>query len=494
MRRFFLPLLAFGFLVLSAVGCDLVGSSEEDTNGTFILQGQVLDTQTDAPIPSAEVRAAPPGHAPLATAETDSLGQYDFAVEIDSTMELEVTASKNGVTSNLHTVLAQAGETKELPALSINLGSDGGGQTETGPPSSINLVSQSQQSIMVKESGGVETASLAFQVTDVQGRPVPAQQSGEVRFYLSGASPADASIAPETTQPDANGQVEATLTSGTTAGVVQVVAETEDAEGTAVRSKPVSLAIHGGFPVVENFHVRSEQTNLASRDENPDVTISVEVGDQYNNPVKPGTAVYFTTTRGLVEGSVQTDERGRGSVQFSRVGVAPNEVVRVTATTADENEQSLQAETGLFLSGDTEITVDPTTATLGETYTLTVSDSEGFPLAPGTNIRVEAEGTKVKAVGHTDVTLDDYGFVGDYTAPNIRRGEGITEFTFRAVEDQEVDESGTPTLETIKITVSSPNGDLEVVMTGSGTSSSVQALTKDATVDLQPDGSAVVRR
>ena len=70
----------------------------------------------------------------------------------------------------------------------------------------------------------------------------------------------------------------------------------------------------------------------------------------------------------------------------------------------------------------------------------------------------------MKAVGNTDVTLDDTIFTG-LTAADIVRGTGITEFTFRAVEDLNLDEDGTPVIETITVKVEGPNGTLEVVLT-----------------------------
>jgi hypothetical protein len=44
----------------------------------------------------------------------------------------------------------------------------------------------------------------------------------------------------------------------------------------------------------------------------------------------------------------------------------------------------------------------------------------------------------------------------------------MTQFTFRAVEDLEVDETGDPTIETITISVSGENGSIEIVLTPQG--------------------------
>ena len=81
----------------------------------------------------------------------------------------------------------------------------------------------------------------------------------------------------------------------------------------------------------------------------------------------------------------------------------------------------------------------------------------------------------------------------------------LTETCILVVEDLEVDESGDPKIETVTITVSGPNGDLEVVLTPSSTNGSSSSNTKarsplhamtttrGATVHRTPSGGAVIR-
>src|SRR5690606_14433150 len=110
----------------------------------------------------------------------------------------------------------------------------------------------------------------------------------------------------------------------------------------------------------------------------------------------------------------------------------------------------------------------PTTAVIGQTDPLSVNDKNQNPLVQGNTISVRVEGTKVKAVGNTSVTLDDTAFLGGLTWDHVVRGPGITEFTFRAVEDLEIDEGGNPTVETITILGSGPNGSIEIVLGSEG--------------------------
>ena len=77
----------------------------------------------------------------------------------------------------------------------------------------------------------------------------------------------------------------------------------------------------------------------------------------------------------------------------------------------------------------------------------------------------------------------------------------LTETCILVIEDLEVDESGDPKIEIVTITVSGPNGDLEVVLTpeptssggGGQASSSSLTPTPGATVHLAPSGGVVIR-
>jgi len=453
--------LLTAILCLLYMGCDLAG--DDDTSGVVTLTGQVLDTQTNNPVPNAFVRVLPFD----LLYETDAEGRYAFDVEIDSTMQLRVAASKDGYSTQSIDVLALAGREINVPPLHI-MRLTGEEQT-SGEPSNILLLSQSAQSIGVKESGSEEVASITFQLADSLGRPVVLDNSVDVHFKLGVQPGGGEFIHPTSARTDNNGQVTVNLSSGTRAGVVQIVAEADVAGGT-IRSRPVSVAIHGGLPDQTHFTLGPERFNFPGLRrygvENP---ISIIAGDKYGNPVRPGTAVYFTTDAGVIEGSVLTNDQGRGSVNLISANPLPNDgIALITATTADENEQEVSAQTAVVMSGVPIVTVSPTTAVLGQTYTLTVHDQNQNPLVQGTTISVRVEGTKVKAVGNTSVTLDDTAFLGGLTWDHVVRGPGITEFTFRAVEDLEIDEDGNPTVETITILVSGPNGSIEIVLGSEG--------------------------
>jgi hypothetical protein len=484
MKRSLKLLLAAGLLGLLSAGCDLAGD-DEDTSGIVTLSGTVLNEETNNPVPHAFVQVMPLG----LRFEADSLGNYSFDVEIDSTMELVVSATKDGFSNAETDVLALAGRSIDVPTLRIAQTVEE--DAVSGRASNLLLLRQSSQSIGVRESGSEEVAQITFQVADSLGRPIVLDKAVDVRFSF-GVNPAgDAFLFPEIGRTDNNGQVTVNLSSGTTAGVVQIVAQTT-VGGRTIRSLPVSVAIHGGLPDQRHFTLGPGRFNFPGlRSFGLKNNISVIVGDQYGNPVKVGTSVYFTTNYGVVGGSTLTGSDGSGGVDLTSANpVPPDGVAHIIATTADRNQLPVSATTAVVFSGVPVVTVSPAFARLGQTYDLYVMDQNGNPLVEGTSISVVVEGTKVKGVGHTGVRLDDTVFLGGLNYENILRGPGITQFRFRAVEDLTLDEDGSPKVEAIKITLTSENGSMEIVLGPEGTTAQVRALTPAVTpaVETLRDG------
>ena len=519
-------LLAIGALALVTVplGCDIGGASDNEVT----ISGRVLDASSN-PVEGAGViyrYTDENGEEESLTTETDSLGRFSGAISVEAPTEVEITASKKGA---IETAVRQVSPDIEgVDDVEITLGTEGTSDPEPGRPTDILLVSRSREAIRVQESGGTSTAAFTFQVVDSTGTPIDIEQSVEVDFRF-GQQPGDATLTPETVRTNGSGQATVNVSSGKTSGVVQLVGRTQGPEGQELTSKPVTLTIHGGLPNKCHFSVGAEQTNFAGLTSiGLPNTIGVIVGDKYGNPVVPGTSVYFSTNAGVIGGSTETGTDGQGSVTLTSAQPLPNEGVgavlaetvgREDANTIVDpdnctdpaetgNENKLRKETPIVFSGRPEVVLDPSFAKLDTTYQMTIQDVEnGNPLAPGTTINVSAEGTKVKAVGNTDVTLDDTGVIdenGDgFGGEDVLKGEGITSFTFRVVEDQEIDEGGEPTIETVTVTLAGPNGDLEIVLTprSNGSSSSQKAgvplearsPTNGATVQQAPTGKVVVQ-
>jgi len=444
------------FLVL--MGCKKKAVEPEvPQQKTVILNGSVFESVTGSPIDSAVVKVT--GITPQIVTYTDSVGKYrvSFGVEVET--EVKVIAFKEGYEPDTVAVLAIPGRTVNVPSLLLKRTAP---ETPTsGEAASIVLVSQTAKSIGVKGSGSVETAQMVFEVQDSSGKPVDLAHSVEVSFRIGSGPGGGEFIYPPKARTDAKGRVTANIVSGTKAGVVQIVAESNVGSKT-IRSLPVVIVIHGGLPDSAHFSIAPEKLNFPGYNvfglRNK---ITAYVGDKYGNPVKPGTAVYFTTTGGIIEGSALTNEQGQGSVDLISAEPRPVHPVLgpgyavITATTADENQRTIKAETIVLFSGIPQITVEPATFDIpnlgSQVFNYTVSDQNGNPLAGGTTIRVTIDGKDIRALGDLDITIPD------------TRDRSWTRFSF-AIQDTTSDTVERPVL--IRISASGPNGSATVNISG----------------------------
>jgi hypothetical protein len=444
------------FLVL--MGCKKKAVEPEvPQQKTVILSGRVFESVTGSPIDSAVIKVT--GITPQIVTYTDSVGKYrvSFGVEVET--EVKVIAFKEGYEPDTVAVLAIPGRTVNVPSLLLKRTAP---ETPTsGEAASIVLVSQTAKSIGVKGSGSVETAQMVFEVQDSSGKPVDLAHSVEVSFRIGSGPGGGEFIYPPKARTDAKGRVTANIVSGTKAGVVQIVAESNVGSKT-IRSLPVVIVIHGGLPDSAHFSIAPEKLNFPGYNvfglRNK---ITAYVGDKYGNPVKPGTAVYFTTTGGIIEGSALTNEQGQGSVNLISAEPRPVHPVLgpgyaiITATTADENQRTIKAETIVLFSGIPQITVEPTTFDIpnlgSQVFNYIVSDQNGNPLAGGTTIRVTIDGKDIRALGDLDITIPD------------TRDRSWTRFSF-AIQDTTSDTVERPVL--IRISASGPNGSATVNISG----------------------------
>lgn len=511
---------ALGLLFLTGA-CDIGGVDTSDVT----LSGRVLNSTTQNPVADAVVTLTYQGEdeEQEASVVTDESGRFSTSIEISTSTQVTIEASKQGTT--VQTTERVSPDLEEVGDIELALSLSDEDESEPGRPTNITLAEQSTDVIRVQESGGEEVARLTFQVVDSSGTPIELDRAVGVDFRFS-QQPGDATLTPERDSTDGSGTATVNVASGTTAGVVQVVAETETADGSTIRSKPVRLSVHGGLPNKCHFTVSPDQYNFPGLLEN-DLTndVTAIVGDKYGNPVVPGTAVYFSTNAGIIGGSAETDADGSGSVTLTSSNPTPSDGVATlqaqTVGTDDANtivdpdncpdpaetgnENELTETVPVVFSGRPEVQVSPDSAELEQTYQLTVFDAENnLPLAPGTSIAVEAEGTQVQATGNTDVTLDDTTIRDDdgdgFEASDVEVGEGITEFTFRVVEDPDPEATEEPAVETVTITLSGPNGDLEIVLTPSGRGGGTTApatqtidVSDGATLQRSSSGTAVVR-
>lgn len=468
------------FVALVFAIATLVAGCDSAESGDTTLTGVVVDSETGDPIASAFVRFVPPDEELV---ETDAEGRYSYTFDIDSTTVIRVTATRDGyLSSPTIQVTAVADRVIEVPTLRLTriLGED-----ISGKASNIQLVGATPSTIGIRESGAPEISRIRFVVVDSTGDPITLDNAVDVAFRFGNRPGGDEFLGPEVDRTDVNGQVEVNVSSGFQAGTIQVLASAV-VDGRTIQSLPVTLVVHGGFPDQTHFSIGPARFNFPGlRLFGLTNAVSVIVGDKHSNPVKPGTKVYFKSSHAVVQGSIDTDTDGRGTVNVISANPLPGDgIALITASTADELEEPVTGSTPMVFSGFPVVTVTPTIALLDQVYQLTVTDQNGNPLVGGTTIRVTAEGTNVKATGNVDVELDDTVFLGGVGYNNVVRGRGITEFTFVTASDvpDEGENPQEPELAAITIQVQGENGRVEVVLTPEG---QAQVLSEGTTFELR---------
>lgn len=425
--------------------------------GTVSIVGHVIDAKSGESLTDAEIRFFDIGE-PVGVATSDDGGNFSATIEMEGTKELEVITLKAAYLADTTSVIAVSGETATMPTINLRPLMD----IISGEPASIFLASQTLESIGVTESGSPETAKIVFEVQDSSGNPIDLEHAVIVNFRFGAAPGGGEILAPGFAKTDALGQVTVNLTSGTVAGAVQIIGEI-DFKGEKITSKPVNITIHGGLPDLNHFAVGSDQRNYPYYNVlNGQGTVTALVGDKYSNPVRPETAVYFNTDAAVVQGSALTDDKGLASVILMSGNPLPNDPVYgpgffyVTANTIDENEQSISTKTRILFSGVPTLTISPTSINIpnggSQSFTYTVMDQNGNPLASGNKYTVEiTTGGDAEAGGDIAVTLPDVQF-------------GHTSFHF-TVADSKPDEIN-PSEITINIEVNGPNGRASISISG----------------------------
>ena len=472
--------LTLTLTVFVLAGCD---AFKNDDAGTVTLSGTVVDSNTRIGIEDVVVRISLDSDS---VAFTDAQGNYTLRFEADSTQDGTLSFSKSGYISTTSGITVVPERTIEVaPILLVEVESGGGDDDDdlvrsSGRASNILLETQSATSIGVRESGSVEVAELVFQATDSLGRAITPENATAVNFSFGANPGGEAFIFPPSVTTDENGRAKTNISSGTIAGVVQVIA-TATVDGRVIRSRPVALSIHGGLPDQEHFAVATETFNVARGlfVFGIPTSITAFVGDQYSNPVRPGTSVYFTTSAGIIEGSANTGPLGTGSVSIITGPPVPEDhptygpgYLTVSARTADRFNNEITDTVDLLFSGSTNIVFPAGQGGLaiGQAYTFFVYDENQNPLAGGTSITVTAQGTNVEAVGNTNVQLTDNLF-GDHNFENLGITYGTTRFSFGIAQGPQEDADGNPiapVIEAVTIRVTSPNGNLERVIFANG--------------------------
>jgi len=176
--------------------------------------------------------------------------------------------------------------------------------------------------IGVKDTGQNQTLTIFSDIRDGKNQPVI--DGTLVRFGFIGSS-LGSQFNTLQSIPTVGGTAQISLTSGTVCGSIRVRADVVNSQGQPV-NPPVNatstqVLVHAGPPYIENVNdLKTTHMTVAAARLNIwsllDTTqISIMVGDKYNNPVEKGTAVYLTTSGGVVSThTAYTNEYGKASV------------------------------------------------------------------------------------------------------------------------------------------------------------------------------------
>jgi hypothetical protein len=452
-------------LLLFSFGCK--GLLSKSGGQTIVVTGHVIDKTSGQPINNAVVRTVSP--PPEIDEVTDSTGAFTLKLKIDSTESYKIEAQKEGYYVYTTTVLAVPGRNVNLPDLMLqtqdSTSTTGGGTANSnrtsGYAASIMLSSVSSNSIVVKESGGNESSELDFVVQDSSGIPVDLNHAATINFKFGSAPGGGETLNPLQAKTNENGEAVTTLTSGTKAGVVQVVAQAT-VNGNVIQSKPVPISIDSGLPDQSHFTLAANQYNIPFPDIGKRYKFTCFAGDKYGNVVTQGVSVYFTTNGGYIEGSATTGTDGSASVNLTDGNpYPPNGIASIIATTADENFNTVTDTVKVIFSEGPIITISPTSFNIpnggSQTFNYTVMDNKGYPMAIGTSVSVNVEGQNIKTAGDIGPAITD-------VAPDFSNINQLTNFSF-SINDSQPD---TAVSVPVYITIESngPNGNAKVKITG----------------------------
>jgi len=459
---FFIILLlatTIAFTACKEEGGVITDTGGNNTNVRALISGQVVDEATGFPIDSALVRIY--GNTINTILYTAPDGQFAMEAVVNLNESLLFLTYKSKYRADSVSVIVTDISRVIVPQIRLREVSSGG-TTVSGDPVSIFLSSISSTVIGVKESGSEETTRITFVVQDSAGIPVDDEHSVVVNFEIGAGPGGGEFLSPYSVETNASGLASVNLTSGIRAGTVQVIAKINYLSN-EISSLPVGVTIHGGLPDYDHFSIAPEYLNFPGYNifglTDPIVAF---VGDKYANPVRPATAVYFTTTGGIIEGSTLTNLSGIGTVSLISALPKPTHTTlgagfaTITASTIDENSNTISRETIVLFSGIPQVSITPTSFNIpnagSQSFQYYVGDQNGNPLAHATAIRVTINGENVGLQGDVSVDLPD------------TQSPAWTQFGFVVYDKADSVTIAKPV--SVKLTTTGPNGSAFMTING----------------------------
>lgn len=188
-----------------------------------------------------------------------------------------------------------------------------------GSPSSIEL-EYFPGSVGVRGSGRNETLLITATVRDANNNPV--LDGTSVRFNINNSPGGGDFLSSTGTIPTINGRATVSYSSGTVSGSVRIRSTCGN-----ISAVSTEILIFAGPPYIENIAQGCNTSHMSLAPApcsmfgmdvvGDSVTLIALVGDRFNNPVTPGTAVYFTTSGGVITTATgYTDSSGFARVRL----------------------------------------------------------------------------------------------------------------------------------------------------------------------------------
>lgn len=205
-------------------------------------------------------------------------------------------------------------------------------------PNSI-LLSADPNFIWVKETGNIDQTIISATVLGVNNEPLG--NDIKVKFYIMNSPGGGESIEPSSGSPSEsnviptiNGIAQTTIRSGIRSGTIQIKAVLVDFPD--ILSQTTNIVIRSGPPYMwidpndannviphTTLAVDPGKHNVGFANPIQGINVSIYFGDKYNNPIEEGTAVYFTTTGGIITSDALTNDIGKASVILQNIHPFP---------------------------------------------------------------------------------------------------------------------------------------------------------------------------
>jgi hypothetical protein len=201
-------------------------------------------------------------------------------------------------------------------------------------------------------TGIPEVSNVLFTVEDSLGNVITDEG---ITFSISTqAQSAGVRLQTTSATTNSNGEVTATVQSGSVSTSFRVTATVTDNTSLSTQSTPIVVAT--GLPDQDSFSLAATELNPRAWDVNgKEVTITAQVADRFNNPIQDGTSILFTTELGQIQSSCSTTN-GSCSVEWTSSnprGTTDN-AGRTTILATVDGEESFQDNNsnGFFDDGD----------------------------------------------------------------------------------------------------------------------------------------------